>query len=510
MRTSLFLHEIFWKMRHLKAAFFFSAFWLLSIKAFSQTDSTTVITFDFNDHEIREKNNKISIRPVGVSLTYDRFGNKASAVYIHGGPFSYLNLGTSPLLKPRAGTISLWFNIEKRIHLGKGYDNTPFIFTRNSEREDFYDAYTMGYEPDNKRIGAAITYDSTREAVLRSADTISLNKWYHVAVTFDDHHMTFYVNGKPEGTSRKDFSNVYLATDSVVVGILSSRKNQRFMLGMVDDLMFYHRVLSKEEVAQLYEAENPNRTRQYLIMAGKFLLVLLGVALVIIILLLRNRRVLKKQKESLELSTRISQLELKAVKAQMNPHFISNCLVSVQNLIYSRKVEEAGLYVARFSYFLRQVLKFSDENYISMSEEKEMIQLYVELEQLRFDSKFSFSLISDDTMDEEEISVPALISQPFIENAIWHGLLPLAGKREPQLTVRFITRHGHPVIEIEDNGVGRDLQPTTKTASKGTRLAMEKIESLNRLSGTGNYSIEIHDLMSSGEKTGTKVIIRLS
>lgn len=464
--------------------------------AAGQPDSSTVLRFDFNDHKIQENDDKVAVHPVGVSLTYDRFGNRASAVYIHGGPFSYLNLGISPLLKPQKGTISLWFNIEKRIHLGKGYDNTPFIFTRNSEREDFYDAYTIGYEPDIKRVGAAITYDSTREVVLRSADTISLNKWYHVAITFDDHHMTFYLNGKSEGTSLKDFRNIYSASDSVVVGILSSRKNQRFMLGIVDDLFFYHRALSANEIKQLYEAENPNRARNNLILAGKLVLALFGISLIVIALLFRNRRALKKQKESLELSARISQLELKAVKAQMNPHFISNCLVAVQHLIYRRKVEEAGLYVAKFSYFLRQVLRFSDENYISMAEEKEMVKLYVELEQMRFDTQFSFSLVSDETIDEEDVLVPALITQPFLENAIWHGLLPLEGKRPPQLTVRFIKDNGLPVIEIEDNGVGRPSETLGNHQSKGTKLVMDKIDSLNKLSGTSNYHIQIIDLVS--------------
>jgi hypothetical protein len=115
----------------------FSGYLLLS------QDTATSVCFDFNQHNFLEKDNKVQVKPVGVTLTDDRFGNKQSAVYIHGHNSSYLNLGTSSLLKPRSGTVSFWVNVDRRVFSGKGYPNNPFIITKNSETDDFCNALLM-------------------------------------------------------------------------------------------------------------------------------------------------------------------------------------------------------------------------------------------------------------------------------------------------------------------------------------------------------------------------------
>lgn len=282
------------------------------------------------------------------------------------------------------------------------------------------------------------------------------------------------------------------------------------MRGIVDDIHIFHRALSSREIEDLYDEPNPNENKKLLNLIYKLLIVVVGLIGIIIIIIIRNRRVNKKQKEELELANRISHLELKAVKAQMNPHFISNCMAAIQNLIYASNQEKAGLYVAKFSFFLRQILNYSDQNYTTLNQEIEMIKLFVELEGLRFKNGFKFDLVIDDSIDTEELLIPALITQPFIENAIWHGLLPLKKIRVPQLTVRIILKNGFPFIEIEDNGIGRDLAKKTKRNSKGTQLVREKIEVLNRLSKTSNYKIEIIDLVDdSSNRSGTKIIIHL-
>jgi LytS/YehU family sensor histidine kinase len=224
----------------------------------------------------------------------------------------------------------------------------------------------------------------------------------------------------------------------------------------------------------------------------------------------RNRRQLKKQKQELELATRIAELELKVIKSQMNPHFISNSLAAIQDLNYNLETEKAGLYIAKFSYFLRQILNYSDEDYISISEEIVMIRLFVELEQLRFKNGFAFDLIVDDIFSKDEVLIPSLITQPFIENAIWHGLLPLKNARDPKLTIKIISENGLPVIEIEDNGIGRNADRKEKQKGKGTQLVIDKIDTLNRPSRTSNYKIQIIDLIGKDEtKMGTKIIIYL-
>lgn len=493
------------QIRTLVLGLFFSS------NVLSQVDSTVHLIFDFNDHELRENDNKINIKPVGVVLSDDRFGNKNSAAFLMGDNNSYLNLGTSKLLKSPNISISLWVNLTNRVYTGKGYDYNPILITKNGPGTDFINALNISYDVYIRRLSINSTKDSTQEVILTDNDPIEFNKWYHLVLICNNNYMAFYVDGHLKGKSPKNFETTFLETDSMVIGHSANKKNARFMRGMIDDIHIFHRSLSEKEVLDLYRDEDPNEKKRLLNEVLKYGIIILVLILIIILLIIRNKRALKKQKEQLELVNKISQLELRAVKAQMNPHFISNCLVAIQDLIYSHNIENAGLYIAKFSYFLRQVLNYSDENYISLAEEIEMVKLYVELEQLRFKDKFRFDLNIDTAIDQQETMVPSLITQPFIENAIWHGLLPLKNMSNANLKVSALKKDGVVVLAIEDNGVGRNLEKMTSSKSKGTQLVMDKIESLNRLAGTQNYKIEIQDLIDEKkQKLGTKVIIYLT
>lgn len=480
------------------------------VSAYSQIDSTISLTFDFNDHLIKEKNNKVIPKPVGVTLTNDRFGNEKSAAYIHGNISSYLNLGTSKLLKPETGTISLWVNLDRRIYAGKGYESNPIITTKNAEGEDFVIAYCIIYDCYSEKLLACSSKDSLNEAIIVAEEKFTFGKWHHLVISQDSSFFAFYINGILQQKVNKNFNTKYLSSDSVVLGHTASKKNERYSIGGFDDIQMFHRVLSNKEINELYNAPNPNRLRNIFNEFLKYGIIILLLGSVIIGLIIRNKRNLKKQKEQFELINRITELELKVVKAQMNPHFISNCLTAIQELIYNNDIDKAGQYIAKFSYFLRQVLNYSDKNYITIAEEIEIIKLNVELEQLRFKNEFDFQLIIDEKINCDEVLIPALITQPFIENAIWHGLLPLNNSRKPKLKINIQLQESLPIIEIIDNGVGRDLTKLLSENSKGTKLAVDKIESLNRLYKTSNYKMEIIDLIDdSGNQIGTKIRIQL-
>lgn len=485
-------------------------FVFFQLTGFSQIDSTFVLTFDFNDHEIKEKDNKIIPKSDGVTLTYDRFGNKNSAVYLHGNNCSYLNLGVDKVLKPKKGTISLWVKLDRKVFAGKGYESNPIIVTKNSKNEDFYDAYNLFYDFNSGRFMVFSSKDSTEQAGVNSKDTVTFNRWYHILVTYDNNHIALYIDGELQLKSHKSFETFFDTSDSVVVGNGASLKNDRYMRGCVDDIQLYHRVLTDQEIDQIFEAPNPNTFKNFISEILKYASIVLLFSLVIVVIIIRNRRKLKKQKEQFELANKITELELKVVKAQMNPHFISNCLAAIQDLIFKNNVDEAGRYIAKFSFFLRQVLNYSNKDFITLSEEVEIIKLNIELEQLRFKNEFSFSISLKEGIQAKDILVPALITQPFIENAIWHGLLRLDGLRAPELKVSISLKNGLPVIEIEDNGIGRDLKKTKNEDSKGTKLITDKIESLNKLYGTKNYKLEIIDLFNPEMlQVGTKIIIQL-
>jgi len=276
-------------------------------------------------------------------------------------------------------------------------------------------------------------------------------------------------------------------------------------------LRFYHRVLSENEIQALYHEPNPNRITNILFAAFKYIIVIIILVAIIILLLVRNKTSLKKQKEFYELNNRVKELEIKVIKTQMNPHFISNCLAAIQNLIFTGQVDKAGEYLAKFSLFLRQVLDYSDKTYLTLKEELTIIKLNIELEQLRFKNEFEFKLEIDESIHLDEILLPSLITQPFIENAIWHGLLPLQ-HRSPRLEIKIYKHTNRIYIALEDNGVGRteaSAFPTKK--SRGTKLAADKIDSINRLRNSSDYKLEIIDLYTeTKESAGTLVIIQLS
>jgi hypothetical protein len=478
--------------------------------SFSQVDTTVHLTFDFDDQQINEKKNKSNPKYAGITLTYDRFGNKESALQLNGHPGSYLNLGTSELFKNPNMSISFWVKVNNRVYAGKGYDGVILLGIKNGPGFDFTNAFVIGYDNYSRKLAINSTKDSTQEVSIYDNDTIEYNRWYHIVGVCNNNYLALYVDGKLVGKEPKHFETKFLENDSMVIGHTASTKNERYMRGVVDDIHIFHRPLSYQEVLDLYNAPNPNRLKSVLNEVLKYGAIVLVFIIIIIVILYRNKRNLKLQKEQLELTNKISELELKALKSQMNPHFISNCLVAIQELVYKSENKRAGLYIARFSYFIRQILNYSDQNYITLTEELDLIKLYAELEQIRFKDGFDFSLILDETINSDEILIPSLITQPFVENAIWHGILPLNNIRPGKLFIHVLLKNDLPVIEIEDNGNGRKTKIPTNRKSKGIKLVLDKIEALNRLSQNNHYKINIIDLIDNkGEPLGTKVIIQL-
>lgn len=224
----------------------------------------------------------------------------------------------------------------------------------------------------------------------------------------------------------------------------------------------------------------------------------------------------KKEAETMlaETKQKMAEAEMQALRAQMNPHFIFNCLNSINRYIVKSDQATASLYLTRFAKLIRLILDNSHSKNVILANEIEALKLYIDMESLRFENKFSYEITVDKNVPVESIEVPPLIIQPYIENAIWHGLLhkPEAGRLNIHIS---LAAPDMLQCVIEDNGVGREKasELKSKTATKKKSLGMELTE--NRLLLLNQYasvhsSITIEDLKDdNGEATGTRVTLKI-
>jgi ligand-binding sensor domain-containing protein len=232
-------------------------------------------------------------------------------------------------------------------------------------------------------------------------------------------------------------------------------------------------------------------------------------------LIIRNRikKALKKQEEINTFNKRLSALEQSALQAQMNPHFIFNCLNSIQQFVVQNDVPNANKYLSLFAVLLRQTLNQSSSNSITLKEEIAYLNNYLQMEKLRFTNRFNFT-IENNVTNPEEIELPAMLLQPFVENAIRHGLATKTNE-DGNLLVQFILNKNILKCIIQDDGIGRVKAAELKSKqhieyqSKGMNLTIQRIELLNK---TNNYQIqvEINDLYNSQQNAiGTQVVITI-
>lgn len=222
---------------------------------------------------------------------------------------------------------------------------------------------------------------------------------------------------------------------------------------------------------------------------------------------------LRHKNENLHLRQRAAELEMKALRAQMNPHFIFNCLSSINHFILKEENDKASEYLTRFSKLIRTVLVNAGKTTITLEEELDMLRLYLNMEQLRFREAFDYTISFDHGLHPSMIFVPSFILQPFCENAIWHGLLHKEGKGK--LGIHFSMEKYVLVCRIRDNGIGRKKAaqyksgPVEKGASFGNRLSAERLSLFNGdMTGASFVTEDITD--EKGEIAGTVVILKIN
>lgn len=218
----------------------------------------------------------------------------------------------------------------------------------------------------------------------------------------------------------------------------------------------------------------------------------------------------------LEINKMLAESQLMALRAQMNPHFVFNCLNSIQECIVTQKYGEASKYLNKFSKLFRTVLNNSGKNLVSIDEEKEVLELYLELEQMRFEKSFSYQMKIDEELETDEILIPSMLLQPYVENALWHGLMHKEGTRE--LVIQFEKLNDDVFrCTIDDNGIGRkrsfelkEQQSKTKRhESKGLKISKDRLDIIQKQGFHATLNI-VDKEDGTGNANGTSIIIELS
>ncbi|MCB0584908.1 MAG: histidine kinase [Phaeodactylibacter sp.] len=228
----------------------------------------------------------------------------------------------------------------------------------------------------------------------------------------------------------------------------------------------------------------------------------------------RINQVRKEAQMKAEFNKKLAEVEMAALRSQMNPHFLFNCLNSINRFIQRNEPDAASAYLTKFARLIRLVLDNSRSDLVSLRDELEALRLYIELEAMRFVGRFSYSIEIASELDTSSIEVPPMLVQPYVENAIWHGLMHKESD-DCRLWVKAYPEHGRLAIIVEDNGIGREMARRLKSKSAtlhkshGMKVTAERIEVINEIF-QAKAAVRIEDLRDEiGSAAGTRVSIFL-
>jgi len=305
-------------------------------------------------------------------------------------------------------------------------------------------------------------------------------------------------------TKRNDHKNS-LAYYKVAQNLEKETSNDRNLRYVNDMIMRYENEKRKSELEKLAE-ENENykqalvKNRTSLLITGIVIALLAG-----ILYILYRQYQLKNEKKMLT-------LEQSMLRSQMNPHFLFNSLNSIKLYIINNEQKNAVYYLNKFSKLVRKILEASSQREIPLADELETVELYMNIENIRFSNEIDFKIHIDDNIDPHHVKIPSLILQPFLENALWHGLSSKEGSKKIDLYVAEDSKDGFVCISIFDNGIGREaaekikISKVLKRKSVGIDITKERLANFSR-DYVNSFHLEIIDLFESGKAAGTKVLL---
>ncbi|MFD2888453.1 tetratricopeptide repeat-containing sensor histidine kinase [Chitinophaga cymbidii] len=218
---------------------------------------------------------------------------------------------------------------------------------------------------------------------------------------------------------------------------------------------------------------------------------------------------------NLQANRQTLQLELRSLRSQMNPHFIFNSLSSIHRYIWSNNQEEASDYLTKFSKLMRMILDNSQHTFIPLNRELDSLRLYLDLEALRCNNIFDYRIQVAENINDEEVLIPPMIIQPYVENAIWHGLVHRKEKKG-RLDINVSLNGKVLEVMVTDNGIGRKMAMEIKEKkdrthnSMGMKVTEGRIALIRKINNTKDANVEVHDLEDhGGQAAGTQVRIKL-
>ena len=224
-------------------------------------------------------------------------------------------------------------------------------------------------------------------------------------------------------------------------------------------------------------------------------------------------RARKQERIKSEFEHRLSEIQMQALRAQMNPHFLFNSLNSIKYYAISKSKDETAAYLSKFALLVRTILNNSKSHTISLKDELEALQLYIEIEHLRLEGKFDYMIDIDKSIHIRQAQIPPMILQPYVENAIWHGLMHKDTKGHLLVQVKDLGNQIQCIIE--DNGIGRERAAAItksridKKSSVGMQITGNRIEIINRIYGIDTH-VQVIDLKDGEDNpTGTRVVINI-
>lgn len=400
------------------------------------------------------------------------------------------------------------------------YTSPPLYSTVNNNKvEEVNKTFPIYHQPENIRItGKKIIsteqdkFDSNAPVIFISGVKINnrdttLQNVYQLKYNSNNFKINYvsFLNNSPAALQYKySIDNnewIYTSSQSVIYNALPPGEHT-FVVYAMNDAGIWNN--NPARVTFIIETPFWNTTWFYLLTGATILLV------VLFFIMFYQRKIKTEKEDKEETKKRIMQSELQALRAQMNPHFTFNTLSSIQNFINSKNSEEAVSYLSKFAKLMRSIMDNSKKPQILLKDELSALELYMQLEQLRLENKFDYKIIIEENVDINYEEIPPMLLQPYVENAIWHGITHKEGKGNITIS---INKNKHLLqCTINDNGIGRVASEKinskkSKHKSHGMSITKERLEILNAMHKSP-LSVEIADILNEKKEiAGTSVKI---